>query len=176
MRGVTERGNVRYDWQHYISLVERKPGALRNGAPFADMPTPLLQLRKELMRDRGGQDHGAGAGCHSARRIERGAGGGGAGTRIRRHKCRTRHQRSGTPQRWTGSCLRGNQFTAKGSAARRHQSLRHAARIVILRSVVNLQCEESPSQFQLVKSVRLVWLACIVCQVIFYHPRLYRKK
>ncbi len=51
---LTERGNVRYDWQHYISLVERKPGALRNGAPFADMPTPLLQLRKGLMRDTGG--------------------------------------------------------------------------------------------------------------------------
>ena len=51
---LTERCKVRYDWQHYISLVERKPGALRNGAPFADMPTPLLQLRKGLMRDTGG--------------------------------------------------------------------------------------------------------------------------
>jgi hypothetical protein len=51
---LTERDNVRYDWQHYISLVERKPGALRNGAPFADMPAPLLQLRKGLMRDNGG--------------------------------------------------------------------------------------------------------------------------
>ena len=51
---LTERDNVRYDWQHYIPLVERKPGALRNGAPFADMPVPLLQLRKGLMRDAGG--------------------------------------------------------------------------------------------------------------------------
>jgi transposase len=51
---LTERDNVRYDWQHYIPLVARKPGALRNGAPFADMPTPLLQLRKGLMRDTGG--------------------------------------------------------------------------------------------------------------------------
>ena len=32
---LTERGEICYDWQHYISLVERKPGALRNGAPFA---------------------------------------------------------------------------------------------------------------------------------------------
>ena len=31
-------GNILYDWQHYIPLLERKPGALRNGAPFADMP------------------------------------------------------------------------------------------------------------------------------------------
>lgn len=51
---LTERDNVRYDWQHYIPLVARKPGALRNGAPFADMPAPLLQLRKGLMRDTGG--------------------------------------------------------------------------------------------------------------------------
>jgi hypothetical protein len=31
---LADRGCVRYDWQHYIPLVERKPGALRNGAPF----------------------------------------------------------------------------------------------------------------------------------------------
>lgn len=51
---LTERGQVRYDWQHYIALIERKPGALRNGAPFADMPAPLKQLRLGLMRDKGG--------------------------------------------------------------------------------------------------------------------------
>jgi len=51
---LTERGYARYDWQHYIALIERKPGALRNGAPFADMPTPLKQLRLGLMRDKGG--------------------------------------------------------------------------------------------------------------------------
>jgi transposase len=32
---------TRYDWQHYIPLIQRKPGALRNGAPFADMPEAL---------------------------------------------------------------------------------------------------------------------------------------
>ena len=36
-------GQMRYDWQHYIPLMQRKPGALRNGAPFADMPAPLQQ-------------------------------------------------------------------------------------------------------------------------------------
>ena len=51
---LSDRGQIRYDWQHYITLVERKPGALRNGAPFADMPAPLLQLRQGLMRHAGG--------------------------------------------------------------------------------------------------------------------------
>jgi hypothetical protein len=44
---------VRYDWQHYTPLIERKPGALRNGAPFADLPKPLRQLRNGLMRHAG---------------------------------------------------------------------------------------------------------------------------
>jgi hypothetical protein len=51
---LTDRGQIRYDWQHYIALVERKPGALRNGAPFADMPAPLKQLKHGLMRHAGG--------------------------------------------------------------------------------------------------------------------------
>jgi hypothetical protein len=48
------RNETRYDWQHYIPLIERKPGALRNGAPFADMPEPLLRLRGLLLRREGG--------------------------------------------------------------------------------------------------------------------------
>lgn len=51
---LTERGHILYDWQHYIPLVARKPGALRNGAPFADMPAPLQQLKLGLMRHKGG--------------------------------------------------------------------------------------------------------------------------
>ena len=51
---LTERGQIRFDWQHYIPLVERKPGALRNGAPFADLPAPLKQLKLGLMRHAGG--------------------------------------------------------------------------------------------------------------------------
>jgi transposase len=51
---LVDRGQTRYDWQHYIPLVERKPGALRNGAPFADMPTSLSLLRLGLMRHPGG--------------------------------------------------------------------------------------------------------------------------
>jgi hypothetical protein len=34
--------------------VQRKPGALRNGAPFADLPAPLQRLRQGLMRRMGG--------------------------------------------------------------------------------------------------------------------------
>jgi hypothetical protein len=45
-----ERDQTSYDWQHYIPLVDRKPGALRNGAPFAEMPLPLLRLQRELRR------------------------------------------------------------------------------------------------------------------------------
>jgi len=51
---VADRGHICYDWHHYIALVQRKPGALRNGAPFADMPAPLLRLRQGLMRHDGG--------------------------------------------------------------------------------------------------------------------------
>jgi len=51
---IVDRKQVRYDWQHYIPLLERKPGALRNGAPFADMPAPLQRLKQGLMRRAGG--------------------------------------------------------------------------------------------------------------------------
>uniref|UniRef100_A0A653B4L7 Uncharacterized protein n=1 Tax=Ectopseudomonas oleovorans TaxID=301 RepID=A0A653B4L7_ECTOL len=40
---LLDREQVSYDWQHYIPLIERKPGALRNGAPFTDLPAPLRQ-------------------------------------------------------------------------------------------------------------------------------------
>ena len=50
----TERKKILYDWQHYIPIIERKPGALRNGAPFADMPAPLQQLRGLLLKREGG--------------------------------------------------------------------------------------------------------------------------
>ena len=47
-------GQIGYDWQHYIDLVQRKPGALRNGAPFLDLPPSLLRLRQGLLRHPGG--------------------------------------------------------------------------------------------------------------------------
>ena len=51
---LTNRAQISYDWQHYIDLVQRKPGALRNGTPFMDLPPALLKLRQSLMRHVGG--------------------------------------------------------------------------------------------------------------------------
>ena len=51
---IIDRDRVVYDWRHYVPLIERKPGALRNGAPFADLPAPLLQLSRHLLRRAGG--------------------------------------------------------------------------------------------------------------------------
>jgi hypothetical protein len=64
--------NVSYfePW-HYVPLLDRKPGALRNGAPFVDwqLPEAMHQIREHYMADKGGdrefvdllllaQDHG----------------------------------------------------------------------------------------------------------------------
>jgi hypothetical protein len=45
-----ERYMTFYDWRHYITLAERKPGALRNGAPFITMPQPLQLLQRHLLK------------------------------------------------------------------------------------------------------------------------------
>jgi hypothetical protein len=45
-----DRDQVSYDWLHYIPILERKPGALRNGAPFVEMPAPLLSLQRALIK------------------------------------------------------------------------------------------------------------------------------
>ncbi len=49
-----DREQTLYDWRHYIELIGRKPGALRNGAPFATMPEALRQLQAHLLRRPGG--------------------------------------------------------------------------------------------------------------------------
>jgi transposase len=51
---LTGQQQVSFDWLHYIPLITRKPGALRNGAPFTSMPAPLLQLKERLLRRNGG--------------------------------------------------------------------------------------------------------------------------
>ena len=43
-----------YDWRHYLAVIQRKPGALRNGAPFADMPGAFRQLQDLMLRRPGG--------------------------------------------------------------------------------------------------------------------------
>ncbi len=43
-----------YDWRHYLAVVQRKPGALRNGAPFAELPNGFRQLQDHMLRRPGG--------------------------------------------------------------------------------------------------------------------------
>lgn len=49
-----DRSNTAFDWRHYLPVLARKPGALRNGAPFEELPAPLLHLQHLLMRRLGG--------------------------------------------------------------------------------------------------------------------------
>ena len=46
------RDKIIYDAWHYIEILEHKPGALRNGAPFKEwaLPEPLMQIRELLGR------------------------------------------------------------------------------------------------------------------------------
>ena len=48
------RGQTVYDWRHYLAVIQRKPGALRNGAPFTEMPDAFRQLQSHLLRHPGG--------------------------------------------------------------------------------------------------------------------------
>jgi len=47
-------GRTIYDWRHYLAVVQRKPGALRNGAPFLEMPEAFRQLQGHLLKRIGG--------------------------------------------------------------------------------------------------------------------------
>ena len=43
-----------HDWRHYLAVIQRKPGALRNGAPFADLPAGFKRLQDQVLRRPGG--------------------------------------------------------------------------------------------------------------------------
>ena len=47
-------GRTVYDWRHYLAVLQRKPGALRNGAPFAELPPAFKRLQAMLLRQSGG--------------------------------------------------------------------------------------------------------------------------
>ena len=47
-------GRTIYDRRHYLAVIQRKPGALRNGAPFAEMPEAFRRLQAQLLRRPGG--------------------------------------------------------------------------------------------------------------------------
>lgn len=53
-RDHSTSGRTIYDWRHYLSVVQRKPGALRNGAPFAELPDSFRQLQAHLLKYPGG--------------------------------------------------------------------------------------------------------------------------
>jgi len=47
-------GKTVYDWRHYLSVLQRKPGALRNGAPFHELPESFKCLQRTLLKRPGG--------------------------------------------------------------------------------------------------------------------------
>lgn len=47
-------GQTVYDWRHYLAVVQRKPGALRNGAPFTELPDAFRTLQLHLLKKPGG--------------------------------------------------------------------------------------------------------------------------
>jgi len=47
-------GKTMYDWRHYLAVVQRKPGALRNGAPFNELPVSFRRLQTMLLKRQGG--------------------------------------------------------------------------------------------------------------------------
>jgi transposase len=53
-RDHSARGKTVYDWRHYLSVIQRKPGALRNGAPFTELPECFKRLQHTLLKHVGG--------------------------------------------------------------------------------------------------------------------------
>jgi transposase len=53
-RSHSRHGQTIYDWRHYLAVIQRKPGALRNGAPFAELPDAFRQLQQHLLKHPGG--------------------------------------------------------------------------------------------------------------------------
>jgi transposase len=53
-RSHHQQGRTVYDWRHYLAVIQRKPGALRNGAPFLDLPEAFRRLQGLLLKRPGG--------------------------------------------------------------------------------------------------------------------------
>jgi transposase len=47
-------GATVYDWRRYLAVIQRKPGALRNGAPFAEPPPAFRALQQRMLKTPGG--------------------------------------------------------------------------------------------------------------------------
>jgi hypothetical protein len=80
------RGETIYDPWHYVPVLARKPGALRNGAPFKDwlLPASLELMRRKLRGSDDGDRDGQGAVRGADRRL------GGCRGRLRRSPRRRR--------------------------------------------------------------------------------------
>ncbi len=127
-----DEGRTQYDWQHYIPLLERKPGALRNGAPFADIPAPLQQLRQALLRERGGDRVMAQVlalvpklGLDDV--LVAVALAAGSGTAVGTGERRTRAERAGAPEGGTDAAERDDTVEGRHPADRGHRALRPTA-------------------------------------------------
>ena len=46
--------NTVFDWRHYLAVLQRKPGALRNGAPFTELPLAFRTLQQRMLKTPGG--------------------------------------------------------------------------------------------------------------------------
>jgi protein ImuB len=53
-RSHHQPGCTAYDWRHYLAVIQRKPGAPRNGAPFTELPEAFRQLQSQLLNRPGG--------------------------------------------------------------------------------------------------------------------------
>ena len=63
MAAIINCGDTVYDPWHYVPVLARKPGALRNGAPFKDwvLPAAMERVRRKLAGDERRCDHRADA-------------------------------------------------------------------------------------------------------------------
>ena len=52
-RSHHQPGRTAYDWRHYLAVIQRKPGALRN-APLTELPEAFRQLQGQLLKRPGG--------------------------------------------------------------------------------------------------------------------------
>ena len=60
-----------YDWRHYLAVLQRKPGALRNGAPFADLPLLSPAERRQVLEEAAGISRYKARKAECLRRLER---------------------------------------------------------------------------------------------------------
>jgi transposase len=83
-----ERYQTVYDWQHYVGVLQRKPGALRNGAPFSETAAPVAPREWR-------PGHGPGAGGRGLRGTGARPGRGGTGAGVRQYQRRPCVERAG---------------------------------------------------------------------------------